>query len=587
MEPPPDITRKQLAGLGKSVLAEVLSTAELASRPSRAPDYAAENRAVFELVSAMAEAPRGILQKLADAALVLCRAGSAGISILEEGGSDAIFRWHATAGEWRGYVGGTMPRAFSPCGVVLDRNALQLMKEPVRHFAYMAELEPSIAEVLLLPFYHGATAVGTLWVIAHDETRTFDAEDVRLMTSLSTLATAATQTLWAVTEADRLRARAETANRSKDEFLAMLGHELRNPLSAVRNAVATASLDESRRPRALEIARRQADQLGHLIDDLLDVARITQGQITLRKERLYLAEVLERAVESVRAVVEERGHTLRVALPGEPIRLDADAARVEQVVVNLLTNAAKYTEPGGSVDVSAEREGGNVLIRVRDTGIGIAPDVLPRMFDLFAQADRGLDRAQGGLGIGLTVARRLAELHGGGIDAWSEGLGKGAEFIVRLPVLPASPEETPGTVGQERTVPAHHARVLMVEDNPDAAESLVMILELLGHRVRVVHDGIAALDAARAYVPDLMLIDIGLPGMDGYEVARRMRRDPALKDVVLVALTGYGRDEDKERAMSAGFDYHLAKPVDLDALGALVGQVRGVGREKDDPRSLH
>jgi PAS domain S-box-containing protein len=372
--------------------------------------------------------------------------------------------------------------------------------------------------------------------------------------------------------AERAREAAERANRAKDEFLAMLGHELRNPLSAVRNAVAAATLDETSRGRALEIARRQTDQLGRIVDDLLDVARITRGRVPLRKKRVALADVLERTVEGARALMDERGHSITLRLPAEPIHMEADAARLEQAVANLLANAAKYTDPGGSVTVSGERDGEDAVIRVRDNGIGIAPDVLPGVFDLFAQGERSLDRAQGGLGIGLTLVRRIVELHGGTVVATSAGIGRGAEFVIRMRALPAGIE-----VAAAKLVPAprehHAARVLMVEDNPDAAESLVMILELVGHHVRVVHDGPAALEAARANVPDIMLVDIGLPGMNGYEVARAVRGDAALKHVVLVALTGYGRPDDKAEAMAAGFDYHLVKPVDLDALGELVARL--------------
>jgi CheY-like chemotaxis protein len=270
--------------------------------------------------------------------------------------------------------------------------------------------------------------------------------------------------------------------------------------------------------------------------------------------------------------MDERGHALTLTLPAEPIHVEADAARLEQAVANLLANAAKYTDPGGTVTVSAERDGEHAVIRVRDNGIGIAPDVLPRVFDLFAQGERSLDRAQGGLGIGLTLVRRIVELHGGTVEATSAGVGQGAEFTIRLRAVPAGID-----VAAAKLVPVprehHPARVLMVEDNPDAAESLVMILELLGHHVRVVHDGAAALDAGRANVPDIMLVDIGLPGMNGYEIARAVRGDPALKHVVLVALTGYGRPDDKAEAMAAGFDYHLVKPVDLDALGELVARL--------------
>jgi CheY-like chemotaxis protein len=306
-----------------------------------------------------------------------------------------------------------------------------------------------------------------------------------------------------------------------------------------------------------------------------------------------LADVLQRTVDGARASMDERGHALALALPTEAIQVEADAARLEQAIANLLTNAAKYTDPGGTISVAAEREGDDAVIRVRDNGIGIAPDVLPRVFDLFAQGARSLDRAQGGLGIGLTLVRRIVELHGGTVDASSAGIGRGAEFVIRLRALPPAADGTavPPPEDARPAVAAHHpARVLMVEDNPDAAETLVMILELLGHHVRVVHDGLAALDAARANVPDIMLVDIGLPGIDGYEVAQRIRRDAALKHIVLVALTGYGRPEDKELAIAAGFDYHLVKPVDVDALGALVAKLGGsAGRRPsgDDPGTVH
>jgi PAS domain S-box-containing protein len=369
------------------------------------------------------------------------------------------------------------------------------------------------------------------------------------------------------------------ADRRKDEFLAMLGHELRNPLAAVRNAVAIASLDETRRTPALDIARRQVEQLGRLVDDLLDVARITQGRILLRKERVYLAPIIERAIESIRSFIESRGLHLAVAFPSEPIRIEADPARLEQVFLNLLSNAGKYTNVGGRIDVITARDGDDAVVRIRDTGIGIAAEMLPRLWDLFAQADRSLDRRQGGLGVGLTIARRLIEQHGARIEAHSEGVGKGAEFVVIFPALPARTEDA---LGPAPTAPTtqRRARILVVEDNPDAADSLMMLLELLGHRVRVAYDGIAALELARANVPDVMLIDIGLPGMDGHEVARRVRRDPALKDIVLVAMTGYGREEDKREALTAGFDYHLVKPVDPDALHGLVAQLG-----KDDPNT--
>lgn len=363
-------------------------------------------------------------------------------------------------------------------------------------------------------------------------------------------------------------------SRAKDEFLAMLGHELRNPLSAVRNAVATATIDDGRRPRALAIADRQLRQLGLLIDDLLDVARVTLGHITLKKQRIMLRDVVERAAEGVRTTVEERGQTLTVQVSPEPIVLDADAGRVEQIVSNLLTNAAKYTDPGGTIVVTEERVGDQAVVRVRDTGIGIAPEILPRVFELFAQAERALDRSQGGLGVGLTISRNLAQLHGGTIEARSDGLGRGSEFIVRLPAARAATREEAASANAVSVRPADAPkRVLIVDDNPDVAESLAMLLELLGHFVRAVHDGPLALEAARAQPPDLMLVDIGLPTMDGYEVARSVRADPTLGKIVLIALTGYGTAEDRARSRAAGFDHHLVKPVHVDALRDVVGSV--------------
>jgi PAS domain S-box-containing protein len=369
--------------------------------------------------------------------------------------------------------------------------------------------------------------------------------------------------------AQRARKDAEWANRAKDNFLAMLGHELRNPLAAVRNAISAATLQEGSSGRALEIAARQTDQLTRIVDDLLDVARITRGHVRLRKGQIALSELLRRTTDGARGSMEDRGHSLTLSLPSEPLAIEGDPVRIEQAIANLLANAAKYTDPGGSVFVTAVREGPEVVIRVRDTGIGISPEALPRIFDLFTQGNRSLDRAQGGLGIGLTLVRRIVTLHGGSVEATSPGNGGGSEFVIRLPALPAHSVESnvvPIELHRAPRAPVRAARVLMVEDNQDAAESLAILLELLGHHVRIVPDGPAALDAARANMPDVMLIDIGLPQMSGYEVAQRIRQIPTLETLVLVAITGYGRPEDKAQAMAAGFDYHLVKPVDFGAL---------------------
>jgi PAS domain S-box-containing protein len=500
----------------------------------------------------------------------------------EEGGEEEL-RVRAVVGVTDDIeIGLAVPPGRGFCGAVVKARDAVVWNEIANEQLVLAFLRKKGVQALVgVPLLSGGHLLGVLQV-GSVERRQFQFEDVELLKRAAERIALGIERSARIDAERRVRETLEASNRTKDEFLAMLGHELRNPLSAVRNAVATATRDESRRPRALEIAERQAEQLGRLIDDLLDVARITQGRITLRKERVHLNEIIEHAMESTRSLIESRGLELSIAIAPEPIRVDADPARLQQVLVNLLSNAAKYTEPGGRIDLTSERRGDEVVVRIRDTGIGIAPEMLPRIWDLFTQSDRALDRAQGGLGIGLTVARRLVELHGGRIEAFSEGLGAGAEFVVTLPALPAASEEVRPPVPPE-PVPRRTARVLVVEDNRDAAESLLMLLELLGHRVRAVYDGVTALDAARANTPDVMLIDIGLPDMDGYEIARRVRRDPDLKQVVLVALTGYGREEDKQQAMAAGFDYHLVKPVSPDALHGLVTRLTKEG----EPLTVH
>ncbi len=373
--------------------------------------------------------------------------------------------------------------------------------------------------------------------------------------------------------AERARADAEAASRGKDEFLAMLGHELRNPLSAIRNALVAAQLDPTRRNRAHQLACRQADQLARLVDDLLDVARFTQGKLTLHKQKVAFTSVIEQALETARSFIEERAHELTVSLPASEVRIEADPTRLEQVVVNILSNAARYTEPGGRIDVAAETSDGEVVLRVRDSGVGIRPDMLGRVFDLFAQTGKTEDRKQEGLGIGLTVVRQLVELHGGRVEAHSEGLRKGTEIVVHLPILSTTLAAAVSTSAGEVTPYRGPKRVLLVEDNRDVAESMAGLLEVLGHRARIASDGPSALNVASVDPPDVMLIDIGLPGMDGYEIARKVRQDPKLRRIVLVALTGYGREEDKREAAAAGFDHHLTKPIEIEKLQGLVALV--------------
>ena len=355
-------------------------------------------------------------------------------------------------------------------------------------------------------------------------------------------------------------------DRRKDEFLAMLGHELRNPLAPIVNAVEILRLqkdDDPMRQRARGVIERQARQLTRLVDDLLEISRINTGKIEITKLPIFMSSIIERAVETVQPLMAPRRHVLTISQPPLPVRLNADAARLEQVIVNLLTNAAKYTTDGGHVWIDVLHEGDMVEVRVRDTGIGIAPDLLPHVFDLFTQAERSLDRSQGGLGIGLCLVKRMVELHGGTAEAHST-LGKESEFIVRLPTISSDAQQAVPVATEPSGPGAARLRVLVVDDNVDLAQTLALLLETAGHDVRIAYEGPAAMQAASDCWPDVMLLDIGLPGMNGHEVARHIRQQPLLSGITLVAMTGYGQQRDRQSSQEAGFDHFLVKPADFD-----------------------
>jgi signal transduction histidine kinase len=370
----------------------------------------------------------------------------------------------------------------------------------------------------------------------------------------------------AVTQA--LYAQLREANRHKDEFLALLGHELRNPLAPIRNGLEVLKLpgaDPAITERARQMIERQVEHMVRLVDDLLDVSRIIRGKIELRREAVELATVVARAVESSQPLIEAEGHELTVGWSSEPLWLNGDPVRLAQIVGNLLSNAARYTEKGGRIWLTIGREQQEAVLKVRDTGIGIARDVLPRIFEMFFQAQRNTKDAQGGLGIGLSLVRGLVEMHGGRIDAYSAGPGKGSEFVVRLPLMPSEAGEGRRTeVYDRKGVPPR--RVLVVDDNQDAADSLAMLLRLDGHHVEAAYDGPSALRQAEENPPGVVFLDLGMPHMDGYELARCLRAQPALQGTLLVAVTGWGQPEDRQRTKEAGFDHHLVKPVERDAL---------------------
>lgn len=365
----------------------------------------------------------------------------------------------------------------------------------------------------------------------------------------------------------------QEADRRKDEFLATLAHELRNPLAPIRNSLNILQLSRQTDPvaqRLGEMMERQVNHLVRLVDDLMEVSRITRGKIDLRKEPLEVAAVIRSAVETSRPLIEAGGHQLALALPANPLTLEGDPVRLTQVVTNLLNNAAKYTELGGQIWLSVRREEDEVAIVVRDTGIGIPPEMLSRVFEPFTQVNRHTSRAQGGLGIGLTLVKSLVEMHGGSVEAHSKGIGQGSEFVVRLPLANKLYE---ASLSKPRASPSQvlaGRRVLVVDDNHDAADSLGTLLQLLGADVQIVYNGPDALEAIHTYLPAVVLLDIGMPGMDGYEVAKRIRQQSLFRDMTLIALTGWGQEADRQRSQNAGFNYHLIKPPELSALQSLL-----------------
>lgn len=438
--------------------------------------------------------------------------------------------------------------------------------------------------VLAVPLRARGGVVAALWLSRRPTARMFPAADVAVAEQFASRAAIALENA-------RLYHELQLADRQKNEFLSMLAHELRNPLAPIRNAnevLQQNATDPNRVLWAHGVIDRQLTHLVRLVDDLLDISRLTLGKIRLSVELVTLDAIVAQAVEATRPLIDKFRHDLEVTLPNDAVWLRGDPARLIQVFANLLNNAAKYTDPGGRIVLTATLDAGNpdqtsadgaaadssfVTVRLRDTGVGISRDLLRSVFDLFTQANRSLDRSQGGLGIGLTLVRKLVEMHGGTVEAHSEGLGRGSEFVVRLPLSAINPHDAqPVSHSMESPRPTRQLRVVLVDDNVDGVESLADLIGLLGHQVRIAHDGPTGIRVVSEFDPDIVLLDIGLPGMDGYEVARRIRREFGTR-IVLIAVSGYGREEDREQSREAGCQQHLVKPVEFRALQTLLASV--------------
>ncbi len=429
-----------------------------------------------------------------------------------------------------------------------------------RHHDLIAQLGPKSA--VSVPILIRNRAIGTLNFVTSESGRRFAAADVDLASELARRSAVAIENA-------RLYQDLKETERQKDDFLAMLAHELRNPISAIQYANDLARIaGPSDEHQTGEVIERQVQNLAHLIDDLLDVSRITRNKIELRRELIDGRTLLQRAADTVEPLVRARKHELIVEPPSDPLPLFVDPTRSEQILVNLLTNAAKYTPEGGRITARAFAADGFAVFKIKDTGLGIPEPMLHRVFELFTQVNPSLDRSQGGLGIGLTVVRKLAELHGGSVSAASEGSGRGSEFTVRLPLSDAPMPSAVGGRGSPHAVKPQ--KVLVVDDNVDTARSLALLLRGSGHSVEVAHDGYAALDAARSFRPETIILDLGLPGLDGYQVAEQLRADNNFRQTRLIALSGYGQADDRRRSNEVGFDQHLVKPVDYRDLSAAI-----------------
>lgn len=669
-------------------LKSVLVTEELDQRASRSPDFEVQCDALEELAGELASSPQTVLQRLVDVARRVCRAGSAGISLLSTDSGREGFHWPAISGAWASKVGSGLPFDASPCGVVISQRSTQLFRYPERYYRYSTPVDPPICEALLQPFFVHGTPVGTIWLISHAEDRQFDREDARLLGSLARFAGSAFQVLRSIdalepsnqrlaaivegcedaivskdlngiieswnggaerlfgyspsevigksitmlipqerieeeseilsriragkrirhfetirhrkdgspveisltvspirnsggeivgaskiardiSERKRIERALLAADQQKNEFLATLAHELRNPLAPIQTSLYIMRLrhpmDEAL-VELQEVMERQLNHLVRLVDDLLEISRITTGKIELRLQQVDVRTLISSAVETSRPLVDAAGHELLVSLPSTPITVQGDPVRLAQVVSNILNNACKFTDPGGRIWLTVTSEPQRVAIAIRDNGIGIPASSLPAVMKMFSQVGRERGVSKGGLGIGLALVDRLVNLHGGSIEVRSDGEGQGSEFVVRLPI--AEPDESAAGESDrlEKTPQASRQKVLIVDDNRDAASSLSTLLRLLGCDTQTAHSGEDALGLVPAFKPRVILLDLGMPGMSGFEVAQRVRRLPSGTDALLIALTGWGQEDDRRRTRDAGFNHHLVKPVSMDLL---------------------
>ena len=548
----------------------VISTELLNTRRERSRDFGRENAILQNLALGLADSDNTLLARLVDAAVSICDAGSAGLSLhgASESG-EANLLWVAVGGAYAKYLGGTLP-VFSPCGVCLDRGRAELFSRPERVFTYLSDVRPEIVEALVIPMSAGGCSLGTIWIASHAEGPGFTLGDLAIMTTLANF-TAAALTLLGRERAAQERARrerqdreqAEDVNRRKDEFLSTISHELRTPLHAILSwsELLIDGLSPADAREAAVSIHRNAERQAHLVDDLLDSSRFVSGpRLDLRP--IDLAGLVVAVVDSARPAFVAKGLTVRVARPSGAITVLADAPRLHQALANIVGNAVKFTPAGGTVQVEVDSDRTKAVVRIADTGVGMSASFLPRAFTRFSQADSSSSRRQGGLGLGLPIAREIIDAHAGSIEAHSDAPGCGATFTVTLPVAPAP-------VAPAESVPAAKAaslaglRVLVVDDEPDARDALATVLRHRQATVETAGSAAAALEILTNRPPDVLLTDIAMPGDDGYALLKWVRQhvDLRVRQVPAIALTAHSSEPDRDRIKRAGFDALVVKPV--------------------------
>jgi signal transduction histidine kinase len=589
-----------VSGDGSVPLESILCTEELALRPPRPPDYEKETRALVSLVRALAESPGTILQALADTILELFEAGSAGVSLLTREDGGKRFYWPAIAGSWKEHIGGGTPRNFGPCGDVLDRNVPLMFRHVERRYTYFLPVKPPVEECLLVPFYVRGEAVGTIWMVAHDERRKFDAEDMRQLISLGSFASSAYQAMASLDAAKKQEERleqtlvelsqnmvelrkageesraamieAERASRAKDDFLAALSHELRTPLTPVLMTAAALESDPALPAETrsqLAMMRRNIELEARLIDDLLDLTRISRGKLQIAPAVTDLHLLLQHTVEIVRSDALGKQVAIEFIFEATRHHVRGDPTRLQQVFWNLLKNALKFTPTGGRVTVTTRNdEEGWMILSVDDTGVGISAEALPRIFNAFEQGDVAGHHRYGGLGLGLAISRAIVEAHCGIIQAASAGPGRGASFTVALATIDTPAEAASGS---DLAPPLTRAlRLLVVEDHDATRTVLSRLLTRNGHKITTAATIQEALTAFAAEHFDVVISDLGLPDGSGLDLMRELLRQ---RPIFGIALSGYGMEDDVRQTKEAGYFAHLVKPVNLDQLRRLLFQL--------------